>query len=69
MDPEPTVSGHDPAVPDRRRKTSNIDKLVDLAQPMEKAMNKNVFIWYTHSRPYSSLNGAIISGPNAYPTI
>jgi hypothetical protein len=44
MDPDPTVKGHEPAVPARKRNTINIDRLVDLPQAKLNTMKRNVLI-------------------------
>lgn len=49
--PEPMVMGEEPATPAKKRNTINIEILVDLAQPMLNARNRNVLTWYTGRRP------------------
>jgi hypothetical protein len=45
MEPEPTVNGHDPATPARKRNTISIDKLVDLPQARLNTMKRKVLTW------------------------
>jgi hypothetical protein len=47
IEPDPTVRGHEPAVPARNRKTISIDRFVDRPQARVKTMKRKVLRWYT----------------------
>jgi hypothetical protein len=65
IDPGPIVNGATLQQPARKRKPISISKFVATAHAMVKTMYPALQMWYTHIRPYSSLKGAMKSGPKA----
>jgi hypothetical protein len=65
IEPGPIVNGATLQQPARKRKPMSISKFVATAHAMVKTIYPALQMWYTHSRPYNSLKGAMKSGPKA----
>ena len=65
MEPLPHVKTVTPAKPAKKRKATSMPMLSASAQATVKTMKSTLNTWYTTFRPYSSLRGAMSSGPVA----